>query len=113
MRRSRGHLGLQGVRGTGRRRLPVQVIDQPLRADHLARIEEQPRQQRPHPRPADRERAAVLAPHLSRTQDPEPHCPIVAQDAPPPSGILVLMSVPQPNAAMRGPWVQHTGYPDI
>jgi hypothetical protein len=68
-----GHLGLQRVGGIARRVLAVQAIDQPVSADHPARLQQQQGQaatgaaaHQPPPAPVGR-------PHLHRTQDAKPH----------------------------------------
>jgi hypothetical protein len=67
------HLGLQRVGGIARRVLAVQAIDQPVSADHPARLQQQQGQaatgaaaHQPPPAPVGR-------PHLHRTQDAKPH----------------------------------------
>ncbi len=57
--------------GRGPRRLPVpERVDQPVLADHLARVDGQHRQQAPLLRPAERH-AAVPPDHLDRSEDPQ------------------------------------------
>jgi hypothetical protein len=68
-----GDLGLQGVGGIARRVAVVEPVDQPPRGDHLARVDEQQREQRAEPRPRDGDLASVAAPHLRRTEDAEAH----------------------------------------
>ncbi|GAA3436740.1 hypothetical protein GCM10018954_063490 [Kutzneria kofuensis] len=67
------HLRLQRVGGVGRRVLPVQAVDEPVGRDDLAGVQQQPREQGPHPWSADGDLLPVGGPHQSRAEDTEPH----------------------------------------
>jgi len=70
-----GDLGLEGVGGIAGRVPAIQPVDQTLRADHLARVDEQQGEQRAEPGAANGDLTSVGVPHLRRTKDAKAHDP--------------------------------------
>ena len=62
---------LERVLGARGRRLAPDRVDQPVGGDDLVRVEQQLREQRPGPRPPERNRHPVVADHLQRPQQAE------------------------------------------
>ena len=71
----RVHVHLERARAARRRLLAPDAVDQAVDRDDLVRVEQEQREQRPRPLPAESDRPTVVAHHLQRPQQPELHSP--------------------------------------